>query len=100
MQITRMQKRVCKAFGTKKIHENIMMCMFKETYYCYQMHLRTFKNMCFEIYELDPAKFLSAPGLAWQAVSKKIKVVKKGIRGGICHSIYQYSKANNKYMKD
>ena len=26
-------------------------------------------------------------------------MVEKGIRGGICHSIYQYSKANNKYMK-
>ena len=24
----------------------------------------------------------------------------KGIRGGICHSIYRYEKANNKYMKD
>ena len=23
-----------------------------------------FQNMCYEIYELDPAKFLSAPGLA------------------------------------
>ena len=113
MQITRMQKRVCKAFGTKKIHENIMMCMFKETYYCYQMHLRTFKNMCFEIYELDPAKFLSAPGLAWQAALKETKVkldllidiailliAQEGIRGGIYHSIYRYAKANNKYMKN
>ena len=27
-------------------------------------------------------------------------MVEKGIRGGICHSIYQYSKANNKYIKD
>ena len=27
-------------------------------------------------------------------------IVEKGIRGGICHSIYQYVKANNKYMKD
>ena len=27
-------------------------------------------------------------------------MVGKGIRGGICHSIYQYAKANNKYMKD
>ena len=27
-------------------------------------------------------------------------MVEKGIRGGICHSIYQYSKANNKYMND
>ena len=32
--------------------------------------------MCLEIYELDPAKFLSAPGLAWQAASKKIDVKK------------------------
>ena len=27
-------------------------------------------------------------------------MVEKGIRGGICHSIYRYGKANNKYMKD
>ena len=29
-----------------------------------------------------------------------LKLVEKGIRGGICHSIYQYNKANNKYTKD
>ena len=65
------------------------------------------------IYKLDPAKFLSAPELAWQAALKKTKVkfdllsdidmllmVEKGIIGGICHSIYRYAKANNKYMKD
>ena len=57
--------------------------------------------MCLKIYELDPAKFLSAIGLAWQAAFKKTKVkldlstdihmllrVEKGIRGGACHSIY------------
>ena len=27
-------------------------------------------------------------------------MVEKGIRGGICHSIYRYVKANNKYTKD
>ena len=27
-------------------------------------------------------------------------IVAKGIRGGICHSIYRYAKANYKYMKD
>ena len=71
-----------------------------------------FRNMCLGIYELDPAKFLSAPRLAWQAASKRPKVkldlltdidillmVQKDIRGGKCHSIYNYAKANNKYMK-
>ena len=27
-------------------------------------------------------------------------MVESGIRGGICHSIYQYAKANNTYMQD
>ena len=60
-----------------------------------------FRSVCLEIYELDPAKFLPAPGLAWQTALKKTKVkldlltdidmllmVEKCIRGGICHSIY------------
>ena len=72
----------------------------------------SFQNMCIEIYELDPAKCGSVPGLAWQAAFKKTKakldlltdidillMVEKGIRGGICHPIYRYTKANNKYMK-
>ena len=30
-----------------------------------------FRNMCYNIYDLDPAYFSSAPGLAWQACFKK-----------------------------
>ena len=30
-----------------------------------------FRNMCIKVYELDPAHFLSAPGLAWQICLKK-----------------------------
>ena len=72
-----------------------------------------FRNMCIKVYELDPSHFLSLPGLAWQACLKKTNVklglltdydmllmVEEGIRGGICHSIHRYAKANNKYMKD
>ena len=33
-----------------------------------------FRNMCLDIYELDPAKYLLAPGLAWQVALKKSKV--------------------------
>ena len=72
-----------------------------------------FRNMCIKVYELDPAHFLSLPGLAWQACLKKTNVklellpdydmllmVQEGIRGGICHSIHRYAKANNKYMNN
>ena len=33
-----------------------------------------FRNMCIKVYELDPAHFLSLPGLAWQACLKKTNV--------------------------
>ena len=33
-----------------------------------------FRNKCIEIYELDPAHFLSASGLAWQACLKETGV--------------------------
>ena len=69
--------------------------------------------MCLEIHQLDTAKFLSVLGLAWQAALKKTEVklellvdidmllmFEKLIRGGICHSINRYAKANDKYMND
>ena len=70
------------------------------------------RGMCVKVYELDPTYFLSLPGPAWQACLKKTNIelalltdyemlvmVEEGIRGGICHSIHRYAKANNKYMK-
>ena len=27
-------------------------------------------------------------------------MVEEGIRGGICHAVHRYPKANNEYMKD
>ena len=72
-----------------------------------------FRDMRIKEYELDSAQFLSLPGLAWQACFKKTNIelelltdynmllmVEEGIRGGICHSIHRYAKANNKYMKN
>ena len=72
-----------------------------------------FRNACMKNYELDPAHFISLPGLAWQACLKKTNVelelltdydvllmIEEGIRGGICHAIQRYAKSNNKYMRD
>ena len=63
-----------------------------------------FRDMCIKEYELDPAHFLSLPGLAFQACLKKTNIelelltdydmllmVEEGIRGGICHSIHRYT---------
>ena len=72
-----------------------------------------FRNMCLDIYGLDPVYFVLTPGLAWQACLKKTEVklelltdydmilmIEKGIRGGICQATHRYAKANNKYMKN
>ena len=68
-----------------------------------------FRNNFIEIYELDLVHFLSVPGLAWQACLKKtvirlelltdidsLLIAEKGTRGGICHAIHRYAKANDK----
>ena len=72
-----------------------------------------FRSKYIEIYELDPANFLSTPGFAWQACLKKTGVklelltdfnmllmVEKKIRGGICREIHRYAEASNKYMNN
>ena len=51
-----------------------MICMFNVIRLCFLIIFENFRNKCIEIYELDPAHFLSAPGLAWQACLKKTKV--------------------------
>ena len=72
-----------------------------------------FRKACIKTYELDPAHFISLPGLAWLACLKKTGVelelltdydmllmIEEDIRGGICHALHRYAKANNEYMKD
>ena len=72
-----------------------------------------FRQSCLKNYELDPAHFVSLPGLAWQTCLKTTNVelelltdydmllmIEKGIRVGIGHAIQRYAKANYKYMKD
>ena len=71
-----------------------------------------FQKLYLKICKLNLAKFLSAPGLAWQADLRKTKVKlnlltdvdvikgRKRYKGKKVSFIYQYEKANNKYMKD
>ena len=74
--------------------------MFKVINYCSLMYLET-SEIYLEINELDLAKVLSAPGLAWEATLKKtgiklnvltdinmLLMVEQVIGEGTCHSIY------------
>ena len=104
-------KKVWEAFEIKNLGEYHDLYVQCDTFLLSDV-FENFRNKCIEIYELDPAHFLSAPGLAWQACLKKTKVelelltdidmllmVEKGTRGGICQAIHRYAKANNKYEK-
>ena len=72
-----------------------------------------FRDVCMKNYQLDPAWYYTAPGLAWDAALKKTGVelellsdpdmllmFEKGIRGGISMISNRHGKANNSYMDD
>ena len=75
----------------------------------------SFRNTCIRHYQLDPANYITLPGLAWDAALKMSGItldlfnnqqldmylkVENNIRGGITMVSNKFSKANNKYMKD
>lgn len=75
--------------------------------------VESFRNKYIKRYELDPAYFLSAPGLAWKTRVKKTKaeferltgvdmmlMVQKGVGGRMCHATHRDVKGNNKHMTD
>ena len=93
-------KRVCKNFEIKYLREYHDLHVQSDTLLLTDV-FENFRNIYLKIYKLDSTKFLSAPGLAWQAVLKMAKVkldlladinmllmVEKGIKGGTCHTIY------------
>ena len=72
-----------------------------------------FREICLDIYGLDPAHYVSSPGLSWDAMQKMTGVsldlisdvdmqnlIEKGMRGGISTITHRHAVANNKYMKN
>ena len=68
-------KRVCKDFGIENLGEYHDLYLKSDTLLL--PVFENFRKMCLKIYHLDPAQFLSAPAIAWQAVLKKLKVKSK-----------------------
>ena len=72
-----------------------------------------FRNFSMAMYELDPAHFLTSPGLAWQAMLKMTKVklelitdvdqymfIESGIRGGLTFIGKRFAKANHEHCDE
>ena len=72
-----------------------------------------FRKACIKTYELDPAHFISLPGLAWQACLKKTGVelelltdydmllmIEEGKEVEYVTLYIDMQKANNEYMKN
>ena len=64
-------KRVCKDFEIKNLGEYHDLYLQSDPFLLADV-FENFRKMCLKIYHLDPVKFLSAPGLAWQTDFKKI----------------------------
>ena len=63
-------KKVFKNFNSKNLGDYHDLYIQSDTLLLADV-FENFRNMCIKVYELDPAHFLSAPGLAWQACLKK-----------------------------
>ena len=63
MQIICMEK-VCKDFEIKNLGEYHDLYRKSETLLLANV-FKNFRKMCLKVYQLNSAKFLSAPGLAW-----------------------------------
>ena len=63
-------KRVLKSFNNKNLGDYHDLHVQSDTLLLADI-FENFRNMCIKVYELDPAHFLSGPGLAWQASLKK-----------------------------
>ena len=77
------------------------------------MHLRTLEIFVLKYMNFILKNFFHLLDLHGKRLLEKTKVkldllndtdmllmIEKGIRGRICHSVYQYSKGSNKYIKD
>ena len=105
------RKSVCEAFEIKHLGQYHDLSVQSSTLLVAGV-FNNFWNMCLKIHGFDPTYFLSALGLVCEAAIKKTKIkldlltdinmslkIEKGVRGGMCHAIHQYGKANNKYIK-
>lgn len=86
--------------------------MYEKSLWMFRTYLKVLGTSGWKLWTRS-CLFSSAPRLVWQICFKKTEVdlelstdadmlliFKKCIRGGICHAVHRYAKANNEYIND
>ena len=108
----RHDKRVFKTFNNKNVGDYHDLYVQSDVLLLADV-FENFRDQCLKIYYLDPAQYLTLPGLAWDCSLKTTNIkldlitdqemllmIEEGIRRGITQVITKYSEANNKYMEN
>ena len=106
--ITPCPQRVWEAFSIKDMGEYHDLYLKTHTLLLFNI-FESFRDLCLEIYHLDPAHFYTALGLALQAALKLMGVelelltdmhliFERGVQGGMVQVAHHLAEANNKYM--
>ena len=103
-------KQVWKEFQSQTLEEYMELYLLCDVYLLADV-FEQFRTTSLEVYQLDPAYFVSILQLALSALLQYInrliylicdpemyRMIQPLIRGGICHASVRYAKANNKLM--
>ena len=105
-------KDVWKAFGLRNMGDYHDLYLKTDVLLLVDV-FENFRKTCLNYYGLDPLHYISAPGLAWDAMLKMTGInlelltdvdmhlfIEKGKRGGTSYIAHRHAEANNKYMKN
>ena len=100
-------KKVWKLFGCKSFLDYHKIYLYTDVLHLADV-FETFTSRCYDTYGIDPGRYYTAPGLAWDAMLKitgvkldylrdkdMILMIEKGIRGGITETITRYWDKND-----